>query len=140
MKGSTNVPIDDVRSFLETGKFRGEATDPLQAMIRAGMIKTDEDRRAKVQVYAEAFVMTRRASKGVFPIKPEKLSKPLRLDQLLKIVSLDEALERAKPRSAKKGGKRTAASKEKSAAKRVKKPAAAAPAEEGDEPASCVIG
>ena len=124
------MPIDDVRSFLEKGKFWGEATDPLHAMFRKGMVKTDKDRRAKVKTYADAFVTKRRASKSVFPIKPEKVSKPIVTGGggLPKIVSLEDALERAKPRSKKKGGKRTAASKEKSAAKRAKKPAAAPPA------------
>ena len=137
LKGSTNVPIDDVRSFLETGKFRDKTTDPLHAMLRKGMVKTDKDRRAKVKAYAEAFVMKRRESKNVFPIKPEKVSKPIATGGtgLSKIVSLEEALERAKPRSAAKGSrKRTAASKEKSAAKRAKKPAAAPPAKEPYSP------
>ena len=79
LKCYTNVPIDDVRSFLETGKFRGEVTDPLHAMFRKGMVKTDEDRRALVQKYADAFVTTRTASKDVFPIKPEKVSKPAKV-------------------------------------------------------------
>jgi hypothetical protein len=75
-------------------------------------------------------VTTRTASKGAFPIKPDKLSKPIATggSGLPKIVSLEEALKRAKPRSAKKGSrKRTAAAKAKSAAKK-KKPAAAPPA------------
>ena len=128
MKGTTTVPIDDVRSFLSTGKFPGKATDPLQAMIRKGMVKTDKDRRAKVKAYAEAFVMARRASKGVFPIMPDKLSKPA---ELSKIVSLEEALERAKPRTKAKGGKRSAASEEKkksAAKKRKEAPPAKKPA------------
>ena len=121
------MPIDDVRSFLETGKFPGGATDPLHAMFRKGMVKTDKDRRAKVKAYAEAFVMARRASKGVFPIMPDKLSKPA---ELSKIVSLADALERAKPRVRRKDGKRTAASKAKAAAKRAK----------GDGPARAPFG
>ena len=129
MKGSPAVPIDDVRSFLETGKFRDKTTDPLHAMFRKGMVKTDKDRRALVQKYADAFVATRTASKGVFPIKPDKLSKPIVTGGggLPKIVSLEEALKRASPRSSTRGkicgkrGKRTAVSKEKSAAKKRRK-------------------
>ena len=73
--------------------------------------------------------MTRTASKDVFPLKPENVPKPFMTGgSLPKIVSLEEALKRAKPRSAKKGSrKRTAAAKAKSAAKK-KKPAAAPPA------------
>ena len=121
-----SVPIDDVRSLLETGEFRGKATDPLHAMIRKGMVVSDEGRRTKVQAYADAFVTTRTASKDAFPMKPDKFKKLP--GELPKIVSLEEALKRAKPRSAKKGSrKRTAAAKAKSAAKK-KKPAAAPPA------------
>ena len=135
VKSSTTVPIDDVRSFLETGTFRGEPTDTLQAMLRKGMVKTDEDRRAKVKTYADAFVTKRRASKQVFPIKPDKLSKPT--GPLPKIVSLEEALGRAKPRSSARGGKLTAAAaaKKKSGKRKKAPPAKKPPARAAKKPA-----
>mmetsp|Transcript_20268 Transcript_20268/g.52762 ORF Transcript_20268/g.52762 Transcript_20268/m.52762 type:complete len:129 (+) Transcript_20268:386-772(+) len=93
------------------------------------MCKTDEKRRTIVQAYADAFVMKRRESKDVFPIAPDKLTKPT--FPLSKIVSLEEALQRAAPRSSARGGKLTAAAKARKKAveaERKKRLAAAPPA------------
>ena len=60
-------------------------------------------------------------------MKPDKFSKPIVTGGagLPKIVSLEEALKRAKPRSSRKGGKKTAAAKAKKKAVAAKRKAAA---------------
>ena len=79
-------------------------------------------------VYAAPRALTRTASKDVFPLKPENVPKPFMTGgSLPKIVSLEEALKRATPRSKKKGGKLTADAKAKEKAARAAKRKAAAP-------------